>query len=153
MKSYPERKRIRLKDFDYASYNYYFVTVCTADKKYLFGMGNHLSKYGIIAQEKLLEIQNHYDCVTVDKYVIMPNHLHAIIAVESSDNDKNRPTLGTIVGAYKASVSREIHKTNPKLNIWQSRFYDHVILCTADYENVWTYIDDNPRRWQEDEYC
>ncbi len=62
------------------------------------------------------------------------------------------PTLGNIVGAFKAGVTREIRKHDEEIVVWQPRFFDHIIKNDADYENVWTYIDENPVKWENDEY-
>jgi len=78
-----ERKNIRLKDYDYSKSGYYFITICTKDKKQIFwnGVGadiirpgNYvLSKYGQIVDNVILDISNHYENIIVDKYIIMPN--------------------------------------------------------------------------------
>ena len=156
MNDLPQRKRIRLAEYDYSQNNCYFVTICTADKKHLFGMGDHLTSYGLCAEKHLQRIHSFFPCVRVDKTVIMPNHIHAIIAIEHDPATRKNacatPTLGTVIGNYKAAVSREIHQTDPSQTVWQGRYYDHVIRNQRDYEAVWQYIDENPLKWELDEY-
>ena len=77
----PKRKLPRLSGFDYSSENYNYVTICTHNSKDLFGTPDNLTVYGRIAKKHLLEIESHYDGICIDKYVIMPNHIHAIIAI------------------------------------------------------------------------
>lgn len=62
------------------------------------------------------------------------------------------PTLGTVIGNYKAPVSREIRQIDPNQIVWQARYLDHVIRNQQDYEAVWRYIDENPLKWELDEY-
>lgn len=75
MNDLPQRKRIRLPEYDYSQNNYYFVTICTADKKHLFGRGEHLTAYERCAEKHLHRINSFFPCVLVDKYVVMPNHI------------------------------------------------------------------------------
>lgn len=157
MNEQPKRKRIRLQNFDYASPNYYFVTICTHEKKHIFGMGDHLTRYGKIAQTCFVTVNDVFPSVKIDKYVIMPNHIHAIIAIKNEPTDQAArmyacPTLGTVISNYKAAVTRMIHAIDPSIRVWQTRFYDHVIRDQTDYENSWTYIDENPVKWESDDY-
>ncbi|MBQ2899464.1 MAG: hypothetical protein IJE28_06935, partial [Oscillospiraceae bacterium] len=73
----PKRKLQRLSGFDYSKANYYFVTICTDERKSLFGTIETLNDFGKIAENNLINIKDHYDNVFVDRYVIMPNHIHA----------------------------------------------------------------------------
>ena len=94
----PNRKKLRLEGFDYSSENYYFVTVCTYNKVKLFGEPSNLSNFGKIAKEDLLSIADHYNGIKIDKYVIMPNHIHAIIVIGCDPDKKIRefPSLETV---------------------------------------------------------
>ena len=152
--SLPERKHIRLREYDYSQNNFYFVTICTHNKALLFGLGERLTDYGECAEKCLLTIHSIFPCVRLDKYVIMPNHIHAIIVIDhdTAASMYAGPTLGTVIGNYKAAVSREIHQIDPNQIVWQARYYDHVIRNQQDYEAVWRYIDENPLKWELDEY-
>lgn len=151
---YVKRKQIRIKGFDYSSDNYYYVTICSHNKKHIFGMGNDLTVYGRIAENNLLNIHNYYDDVNVIKHVVMPNHIHAVISIGCDEAARKNPcpTLGNIVGAYKAEVTREIRKITPGYTVWQARFYEHIIRNEFDFEDIWTYIDENPIKWENDDY-
>ena len=154
MNDLPKRKHIRLREYDYSQNNFYFVTICTGNKKHLFGMGEHLTDYGKCVEKCLNKINAVFSAVQLDKYVIMPNHIHAILVIEQNPAARMYacPTLGTVVGNYKAAVSREIHQIDPNQIVWQSRYYDHVIRNQQDYDAVWRYIDENPAKWESDEY-
>ena len=142
---FPSRKHPRLKNFDYSSPNYYFITICTWDKKCIFGKPWILNRWGKTAQTMLLEIEKHFLNVKVDKYVVMPNHVHIILALEGENAGISR-----IVGQYKSAVTRIIHETDPSQQVWQVSFHDHVIRNQKDYERILLYIDANPQNWNKD---
>ena len=143
---FPKRKLPRLSGYDYSRSNYYFVTICTDEKKDLFGEIGKLDCFGKIAEQKLLEIEQHYENVFVDKYVIMPNHIHAIIILKKLKTERSRPfpTLSEVVGLYKSGVTKEIHKIESELKIWQKSFNDVIIRNEKAYNEICKYIYDNP---------
>lgn len=160
--SLPQRKRLRLKNYDYSSPGCYFVTISTYEGAWLFGDGWHLNTLGKIVEQEILKIESHYDDVKIDNFIIMPNHIHMLITIACdalpNDNEiildevlgKNKHTgLGNIVGLFKSGVSKEIHKTESDIkNIWQRSYFDHIITCKEEYNEIWDYIDANPIRWQ-----
>jgi len=89
MKELPSRKSIRLKEFDYSSAGYYFVTICVKDGHEMFWEDSvgancvrpRLSEYGTIAEKEISILSKTYDTVDILKYVIMPNHIHMIIVL------------------------------------------------------------------------
>ena len=143
---FPKRKLPRLSGYDYSRSNYYFVTICTDEKKDLFGEIGKLNCFGKIAEQKLLEIEQHYENVFVDKYVIMPNHIHAIIILKKLKTERSSPfpTLSEVVGLYKSGVTKEIHKIESELKIWQKSFNDVIIRNEKAYNEICKYIYDNP---------
>lgn len=148
--SLPKRKLPRLSNFDYSSENYYYVTICTHNSEKLFGMPNQLTVYGKIAEKHILNIANHYEGISLDKYVIMPNHIHAIIVIgcdPEAERSRPFPTLHTILGLYKSGVSREIHQISPQLKVWQKSFFDKIIRNQEAYLEVYRYIEENPIKW------
>ena len=151
----PERKLPRLTGFDYANEGYYFITICTHNKAPLFGSINSINEIGLIAENELLNIPNHFADVRIDKYVIMPNHIHSIVVIgchETAERSRPFPTLSTVVGLYKSGVSKKVRKIFPEMPIWQKSFHDHIIRNDASYAKIWKYIDENPQRWAEDCY-
>ena len=144
-----KRKSPRIPDFDYSSANYYFITVCTYEKQCIFYTSGTLNEYGIITDNCLREIENHFSGVHLDKWVVMPNHVHGIIIIEKDC----RHSLSTIVGLFKSSVTKKLHCIQPELEIWQRSFHDHVIRNQRSYENIWNYIEYNPVKWFEDCFC
>jgi len=151
----PNRKLQRLSTYNYADNGYYFATICTHNKKYLFGDINNLNTIGNIAKSELENISAHFEHVKIDKYVIMPNHIHFIVVIESdvrTERSRPFPTLSTIIGLYKSGVSKCIHELRPDITVWQRSFHDRIIRNEEDYLNIWKYINDNPAKWTEDEY-
>ena len=144
----PKRKTTRIPAYDYTNRNYYFVTVCTHDKKCIFGKPGKPNRYGKIAEECLQSIAAIFPGVYVDKYVVMPNHIHGIIVIDA----EKTASLTHIIGQYKMTVTKKIHKVDSEINVWQRSFYDHIIRNQADYERIWLYIHGNPQKWDTDCY-
>ena len=148
----PVRKPTRIPNYDYSQDNYYFITICTHEKKCLFGSIERISRYGKIVADSIMEIPLHYSGIHIDKFVVMPNHIHMIVVIGCDNNNRNNPSLDQIIGLYKSGVSRKIHETAPQEVIWQRSFHDHVIRNQRDYEMIWSYIDTNPLRWEMDRF-
>ncbi len=143
---FPQRKRTRLKGYDYSTEKYYFVTICSFEKRHIF------NKYREIAECHFSNISSHFEGVKVDKCVVMPNHIHIIVAIGCDDTERSKPfpTLSTIIGQYKSGISKDIHKIEPDLKVWQKSFHDHIIRDKEDYLRIWNYIDTNPATWEKD---
>jgi REP element-mobilizing transposase RayT len=142
---FPVRKNPRLKHYDYTASNYYFITICTFEKNCLFGRPAELSPMGKAAAACMQDIPAHFPGVMIDKWVVMPNHVHAIVILPGGS-----ATLPNVIGQYKAAVTRAIRGHCPHVRIWQTSFHDHIIRNQADYERIWTYIEGNPARWMDD---
>ena len=156
----PRRKHPRLKQYDYSSAGFYFVTICTHNRKCLFsrivGRGlapaeNQYSQYGVIAEEQLLLLEKRYAFLKIDRYVVMPNHIHAILVLEQEAAGASpRPTLTDIVCAYKSLTTKACKKVLPIAKVFQTSFYEHVIRGSADYQEIAEYIENNPKQWELD---
>ena len=145
----PVRKTIRIPGFDYATANFYFITICTDNKRTIFGKPGQLNSLGLIAESCILQIEKIYPGVRVDNYIIMPNHVHAIIVIDPLED---APTLTNIVGCYKTAVTKQIRQIYPNIVVWQRSFYDHVIRNQKSYEKIWEYVQFNAQKWDEDDY-
>ena len=97
-------------------------------------------------ERHIQNIPNHYQGVSIDKYVVMPNHVHLILVL---GNEKN-PDCSQIIAQYKSGVSREIHSIAPGVEIWQRSYHDHIIRGEKDYLKIWEYIENNPKQWEMD---
>ena len=141
------RKPTRIPNFDYSQNNYYFITICSHNKECIFGLPNRLNRIGEIAEKHIQNIHQYYENVFVDKYIVMPNHIHMILVL---NNGEKNPSVPLIVGQFKRGVTKEIRSIFPDKIIWQRSFHDHVIRNQAGYEKIWTYIENNPIKWEED---
>ena len=107
-----------------------------------------LNELGHTVRACIEQIPFHYDCATVEKYVVMPNHVHMLILLTG----ENCPALSTIIGSYKSNVSKQIHLINPAVRVWQRSFHDHIVRNENTLERIWKYIDENPYHWNEDKF-
>jgi putative transposase len=161
------RKPNRLKGFDYSQAGYYFVTICTSGgTEYLGKVEDHkmiLNRYGDIAQEYWLLIPDHYEVVKIDEFVVMPNHIHGIIVIESREailpetercsvtTGKNYGLLSKVVKSYKEVVSKTVRRRlNDHTFRWQRSFYHHVIRGEIALSKIGEYIWSNPLKWHLD---
>lgn len=158
------RKTIRLRHFDYSTPGYYYVTICTHNRKNLFrtcrrdapcGCPPVCTELGIIAENTIPIIEERFNIV-VDKYIIMPNHIHMIIIL-SEQPTNNTPSIPQILDAYKSLISVQWLKICKQRNqhmgkIWQRSYYERVLRSEQEYFNKWDYIDTNLIRWMDDDY-
>ena len=145
---FPERKRNRLLNYDYSSCNYYFLTICSKNNKCIFGKPGDLNHFGSIVQSHIIKLQSYYNGITVDKFVVMPNHVHLIIRHDGKDD----PDIPQIMALFKTGVTKEIRKSNPGMNVWQRSYHDHIIRSQSSYEKIWLYIHSNPQNWSKDRF-
>lgn len=87
----------------------------------------------------------------MNKYVIMPNHVHAIVCIDATRGGQSRPPLQKMMQKFKSMSTRRVWNMG-YTKLWQRSYFDHVIRNEADYLRIWQYIDDNPAHWAEDEY-
>ena len=157
------RKPTRLKDFDYSQNGTYFVTICTKNRKCVLsdiyvGQGlapaeTKLSIYGSIAQQELLSLEKKFCGVKIDKYAIMPNHIHCIIRIDNNTAGASPcPTLSHIICTFKSLTTRKCNHHSHTGSLFQSSFYDHIIRNEKDYLKIWEYIDNNATKWKTDKY-
>lgn len=144
----PIRKNIRLKFYDYSEEGIYFITICTKNRIELLGKIRDnkdikLSKEGFLSEQYIKSINNVFNNVIVDEYVIMPNHIHMLLVIK----DKNDINISRIIKQYKMQVSKKIG-----YSIWQKSFYEHVVRNEKEYYIINEYIQNNVINWQKDKY-
>ncbi len=146
------RQNLRLRWFEYGAGYAYFVTVCARRRGDVFGVVRDgvvkLNAVGRLVLERLRALPDHHAGVSVDEHIVMPDHVHAILFLDSSLQDGARQAsplrLGTVVGSFKSGVARELGGP-----VWQRGYYDHVVRDEADLERNREYIRTNPARWAE----
>jgi putative transposase len=152
----------------------YFVTICTADRRYYFGNVINskmtLSQTGVVANSCWYEILNHAKNVQLGEFVVMPNHVHGIVilkdnyeyvespAVNSGSShmhprfqNPGKNTVSSIIGSYKSAVTKLTRRLGCSF-AWQSRFHDHIIRNLDEYKRISNYIQNNPRNWKRDKF-
>lgn len=162
------RRSIRLRGYDYGQPGRYFVTICVQGRGCLFGdvvNGEvRLSKAGVVVESWWGTIPRRFPGVTLDAYVVMPNHLHGIVMIESNDRwdsvaeNKRRVSLPRIVQWFKSATTSDYQRGvisdgwEPIAGrLWQRNYYEHVVRDEADLKRIREYIAENPARWAEDE--
>ena len=181
MQKFQNKYRIhsaRASWWDYADPGLYFITICTANRACLFGeiidQELYLSPYGIIVLEeweKSFDIRAELYC---DAWVIMPNHIHAILRIEQpTDMDAYdldarpcvsmggtgvayRPpkSISSFVAGFKSAATKRINelRNSPRVAVWQTRFHDHIIRNEKAYHNIYNYIQTNIEQWEKDKF-
>jgi len=174
-----ERKPNRLPGYNYSQDNLYFVTSCVLYKICCFGEITGpdrnlsekqmiLNQYGQIAQQQWYWLPEQYPYVVLHAFVVMPNHIHGIIEINRGitvgtgrDLSLRRDlplqsvitkikSLSELMGAYKTTVSKQIHLLGYDEFNWQRSFHDHIIRNDVSYNNITNYINSNPLKWEED---
>ena len=176
------RKSIRLKGYDYSQSSWYFITICTQNRKPIFGdiidEEMALNEFGIIVKsewEKTADIRNN---INIDEFIIMPNHLHGIIGIIDDEYDlskgtkevrANSPrretsqqptfkspskTIGAIIRGFKSAVTKQINKLlkTPGSPVWQRNYYERIIRNEPELNRIRKYIIENPIKWHFDKY-
>ena len=162
----------RLREWDYSMPGAYFVTICSKDRVHFFGavVGGsvRLSSIGQAADMWWRAIPDHFTQVTLDEYIVMPNHVHGIIVIGQPHTSPSAETrhgasqspggsqfgplkfgsLPTIVNAYKGAVTRWCRNNAFPDFGWQARYWDHVVRDEVDLNRIRQYIADNPARWE-----
>ncbi|MBE6718321.1 MAG: transposase [Ruminococcaceae bacterium] len=158
VKELPKRKKNRLENYDYSSCGAYFITVCTLERKNFFWknvgaiidrpQNVELSLNGKIVDEAIQNITSVYPTLSLESYVVMPNHIHILLRVCADEYGRPlvAPTMSRVVKQLKGIVSKQIGVT-----IWQKSFHDHIIRNREDYEEHLRYIYENPIHWYYDE--
>ncbi|MBR4910216.1 MAG: transposase [Clostridia bacterium] len=157
----PKRKKNRLDDYDYSQNGAYFITICTKSRKKILSdiVGAihespeiKLTPYGRILDNHISNLNARFD-INIDKYVIMPDHIHLIIVItERAIREsplRRRSLISQAIGFLKMNAARDIHNAGYNGDIWQRSYYDHIIRDKNDYNEIWEYIENNPKKWIE----
>ncbi len=117
-----------------------------------------LNDIGKLVEEFWKNIPKHYKGIELDYFVIMPNHIHGIINIDSVETghapslQHYGPTLGNVIGSFKSAVTNCVHQNGITTFSWQARFYDHIIRNEEDLFRIRNYIQNNPLKWELDKY-
>ncbi len=162
MEQFTKRKTPRLKNFDYNTVGVYFITICTKNRRCLLsrivGTGVldcpqvELTESGKIAEKYINQLNGFYEHISVESYVIMPNHIHLLLFIKENGQSRTPvPTRANSVFSKFVSTFKRYCNKEYGENIWQARSNDHIIRNRQDYEEHLQYIYQNPVRWHCDE--
>lgn len=162
----------RLKEYDYSTPNWYFVTINTKNHKEYFGEVKndkmYLNDLGRIVKEEWVKTSEIRKNIELDSYAVMPNHFHGIIIItekvetrrgvslhedEDRQNKFSDPIAGSlsvIINQFKGAVTKRAKIGGLQLFSWQSRFYDRIIRNEHELNAICNYIEQNPLRWELD---
>ena len=149
------RKRIRVPGYDYSSSGCYAITICTEGRLRVLSSIREeegaaiveLSEYGKIVERNIQTMNGIYAHIQVEKYVIMPDHVHMLLRVQDASKkngteEVKNSAVSKFVGTLKRFCNKEFGK-----NIWQPRSNDHIIRDQEDYNTRWNYMENNPMSW------
>jgi REP element-mobilizing transposase RayT len=153
--------RYRLREFNYSTPGYYFLTLPVANRAEVLGCIDDyemvLSDLGSAVHELIISSTRRFPHLTVEQFVVMPNHVHVLTYI-SIENETTTPShyvkwlKGTSTLAYRAAV-RAGSCPNLGSKLWQVGFNDEIVRNDAHLENVRRYIAENPARRSDDELC
>lgn len=171
------RQSIRLQGYDYSKNGAYFITICTQNRECLFGKivdgVMRLNDAGQNAKIYWENIPDHYPFVVLDEYVVMPNHIHGIVIIDTivnvnsvGANDYSPPqritnvpqqrpngtskTIGAIVRGFKIGGTKWFRINTDIDTVWQRNYYEHIIRNEDELNRIREYIINNPRNWKTD---
>jgi len=150
------RRSMRLTGYDYSYPAGYFVTICAEKGGNIFGDVKDgaviLSAIGQVIHQCWFELPTKYPGLELDAFVLMPNHLHAVLGLFCGDSGKAAPTLGTVMGFFKYESTKRVNAMTGVVGakVWQRSYYDHVIRDNKSLQAIREYIQTNPERWAQD---
>jgi REP element-mobilizing transposase RayT len=127
-----------------------------------------MSESGRIAYKFCYEISEHFSFVSLEEFVVMPNHVHGIIIIQSPSSvvgtlhatslqsvqnefmshiSPKPGSLAAVIRSYKSAVSKNIHLSDHGFS-WQPRYYDHIIHSARELDRIRDYIINNPVKWE-----
>jgi REP element-mobilizing transposase RayT len=149
----PTRKGQRLREFDYTRAGHYFITVCTLDRRCLFGEirdgGLAPSAIGRVVEQCWRDLPTRFDVVELDAFVLMPNHVHGLLRIGESART-SLPDLLRVFKSQSAHLSRAL-RSAVQAPMWQRGYYERIVRDEADLDRIRDYIVDNPYKWDLDE--
>ena len=156
-------RRNRLKGFDYRTPGYYFISICQRDRRHLFsnihcGQLTLLTR-GLMVDEVTTEIEVRFDNTIVDASVIMPNHAHLLLGMNLNDQIQTQDSVVTVIEWWKSqTVTRYGWGVKNDgwdrydESLWQEGYHDRIVRDQRELEYIRYYIEQNPKRWDEDTF-
>jgi len=153
----PQRKQLRLRGYDYGFPSAYFVTICSAGKRPVFGSISGesvvLSPEGETVRSEWIALPERFSRLVLDEFVIMPNHLHGVLAfVGPAGGASPSPTLSEVIGAFKSISTIKVNRLLRRRGVplWQRSYHEHILRIGEDLGKIRRYIFENPLMWSLD---
>jgi REP element-mobilizing transposase RayT len=159
MYNWKNRKRTRLKNYDYSQNWCYFVTICTDWRIDYFweiiSWEMIMNEFWEIIDKCFMSILEHFPNVELDEYIIMPNHIHWIIRINVGVENfqplqKWKYWLSSIIKWFKIGVTKICKQNNINFLWWQRSFYDRIVRNEEEFYKIKEYIRNNPKKWDLD---
>ena len=117
-----------------------------------------LNEFEKIAEKQWYWLGEQYPYVVLHAFIVMPNHIHGIVEINHNIVSIGRDpsvqlkikSLSELLGAYKTTVSKQIHLSGYTEFLWQRSYYEHIIWDNKSFETISTYIINNPLKWDHD---
>jgi putative transposase len=168
----------RLKDWDYSTPWWYYITINTKDQIEYFGQvvmsKIELNELGKIVESEWLKTKEIRSNIELDYYVVMPNHIHGIIIINGPEVETHRVRLtnrdcykgdafdaslrivrnglSDVIRGFKSAVTKSLRLLGYSTFSWQPRFYDRIIRNEKELFNIRRYIEQNPLKWELDNF-
>lgn len=160
----PQRKTTRLQGYDYRRAGAYFCTICVHRRLrrravwgHIEGDIMHLNRFGRLVWDCWRDLPDHHQGLTLDEFVVMPNHIHLIIFLTQDGFEEPckagfgplpSASLSSAMGGFKSAVTRAINKERLcATQVWQERFYERIIRDEEELNAIRKYIGENPAHW------
>ena len=145
------RNSVRMPGYNYDEPGFYFITIVTKPRRYLFwtettavkNPQESLNRFGLILEETIFGAQNLYIAVEILNFIVMPDHVHLLIKIENDGT-----SISQVVRWIKSRSSLMMRKIEPNLPIWQRSYYDHIVRNERELEMCNSYIEENPNNWR-----
>jgi REP element-mobilizing transposase RayT len=145
--------------YDYSTTGAYFLTLCTFSRRNLFWVDSYenLSQSGYpdclnTNGRKVIDLiaiaAKGFSALSIHKFVVMPNHIHLLVEINSMNEEQKK--IPDYVAVLKSLVSKEVHRRNGNIQVWQRSFHDHIIRNAEEMEKIALYIDMNAENWMEE---
>jgi REP element-mobilizing transposase RayT len=159
MNKKPDKSRpsLRLKGYDYSLPGYYFFTFCVKRRKKILGHiiegTMYLNVYGQIVKFTWFDLVNHVSGISLDAFVVMPDHVHGIVVILDVDNEptatskSSHKPLPEIIRQLKTFSAIRINKARKTAGqrVWQRNYYERIIRNNDELNRIRAYIINNPR--------
>ena len=157
-------RRVRLKDYDYSTPGYYFITICTHDRHHYFGSITNdqmiHSSAGLMVNAAITECEDRFQSVSIDTHIVMPNHIHILIGLAIRLEDE--PGIDNLIDVihwikstthqrYRAGVRRQRWNSYNGA-VWQEGYHDHIVRNERELGEIRAYVMTNVERWDKDTF-